>query len=47
MIYVRGRINADSVTGDNWRAHLTGDGKINILDLILVRNHLYTTPSSP
>ena len=28
-------------TDDNWQYDLTGDGLINVLDLIVVRNHLY------
>jgi len=42
LIVIRGRLNLDVSTGDNWRSDLNEDGRINILDLIFVRGKLNT-----
>ena len=40
MMFVRGRLNRNAAAEDNWKADLNKDGKINILDLIMVRNKI-------
>ena len=40
MIFVLSRLNADPPTSDNWQADANMDDKINILDMITVRNAL-------
>ena len=40
MILVRNKLNEDPATDDNWKADINGDGAINILDLLGVRNEL-------
>ena len=43
LIYIRNKLNMDVTIGDNWRADVNSDGKINALDLIFVRNLLNTS----
>jgi hypothetical protein len=40
MVWARNRINQDVSTGDNWTADVNGDGRVNILDLMAIRNNL-------
>ncbi len=40
LIFVRNKLNANVIAGDNWQADTNGDGKINILDMIAIRNKL-------
>ena len=40
LIFIRNRLNADVGTGDNIKADVNLDTRINILDLIYVRNRL-------
>jgi len=39
-LFIRARIYQNAASGDNWKADLNQDGRINILDLIMVRNNL-------
>jgi len=47
LIYIRGRLNQDVSSGDNWTADVNDDGRINILDLIAVRSKLGRNCSQP
>ena len=38
LLFVRGRLGQDPLSGNNRTADINNDGKINVLDLILVRN---------
>ena len=40
LFMIRGKLNQDPATGNNWQADVNGDGSINILDLYYVRNRL-------
>ena len=40
LIKIRAKMAKDPLDGDNWRADVNEDGRINILDLIFVRNRL-------
>jgi len=39
-VYVRNHLGKSVTTGENWRADVNGDGRIDLLDLIAVRNKL-------
>ena len=43
MLEVRNRLQENPASDENWKADLNGDGAINILDLLFVRNDLGTT----
>jgi len=40
LIYARNRLGADVESGDNSKADMNSDGRVNILDLIYIRNRL-------
>ena len=43
MVFVRERLRNDPATDDNWQADVNQDERINILNLLQVRNGLRAT----
>ncbi|NQT20773.1 MAG: discoidin domain-containing protein, partial [Planctomycetes bacterium] len=40
IVFIGQRLGQDVRTADNWRADVTGDGRIDVMDQVLVRKHL-------
>jgi len=43
LIHAHNLLNQAVSSGDNWKADVNGDGRINVLDLLVIRGKLGTS----